>query len=90
MCGPNPDEPWECDKCIGKMQENPTERLCQECYEFGKANADFIIRDTWAWGEDLESYADEFKSEFLKELEEHKPISPPCSLKKTEGDKNER
>lgn len=89
MCGPNPDEPWECDKCIGKMQEHPKARLCWKCYEFGKANTDNIIRDTWAWGEDLEPYADEIKRDFLKELEKYKPLSPPCSLKSTECDKHE-
>jgi hypothetical protein len=90
MCGANFDEPWECDKCIGKMEEYREARLCRKCYEFGKANADNIIRDTWAWGEDLEPYADEIKSKFIKELEEHKPLSPPCSPKNTEGDKHER
>jgi len=70
------------------MQENPKARLCWECYEFGKANADNIIRDTWAWGEDLEPYVDEIKSKFLKELKEQKPLSPRCSIKNTEGEKN--
>jgi hypothetical protein len=88
MCGPNPDVPWECEKCFGKMQENLKARLCWECYEFGKANADNIIRDTWVWGEDLEPYADEIKSKFLKELEEQKPLSPRCSSKSTESEKN--
>ena len=85
MCGPNPDEPWECDKCLEKMHEDPKARLCKECYEFGKANADNIIRATWAWGKDLEPYVDEIKREFLKEAEKHKPITPPCLTQKHGG-----
>jgi len=75
MCGPNPDEPWECGDCIGKLHKNPNARLCKACYKFGKINADSIIRNTWVWGRDLEPYADEIKREFLKGLEKHKPIT---------------
>ncbi len=75
MCGPKPDIPWECDDCINKLYKNPSERLCNACYEFGKANADRIIRDTWAWDKDLEPYAGEIKKEFLEGLEKHKPIT---------------
>ena len=84
MCRINPDEPWECDTCIGKLQNDPEALLCWECYEFGKANADNIIRTSWAWGEDLEPYADEIKRDFLKNLEEHKPLSPPRSCNNRE------
>ena len=85
MCGPNPDEPWECDKCIEKMYDNPNARYCNKCYEFGKANADNIIRATSAWGEDLEPNADEIKMEFLKEIEKHKPTTPPRPNQKHGG-----
>ena len=85
MCGPNPDEPWECDKCLEKMDEDPKSRLCKECYEFGKAKADNIIRATWAWGKDLEPCVDEIKREFLQEVEKHKPITPPCLTQKHGG-----
>ena len=90
MCGPNPDEPWECEKCFETLQKDLKARLCWQCYEYGKANADIIIRDTWAWGEDLEPYADEIKKEFLEELEAYKPLSPPRSQKDTQGDKHEK
>lgn len=85
MCSPNPDEPWECDECIDKLYKDPNAILCKKCYEFGKANADSIIRNTWAWGKDLEPYGDEIKKEFLKGLEKHKPITLRAP-NNTEGD----
>lgn len=74
MCGSPEEEIWMCDECYKSTKENPQGRLCKKCYEYGKANADMLIRDTWAWGDDLELYANDIKKRFLEELEEIKPL----------------
>jgi len=84
------DELWMCDMCIEERSEDRDARLCKECYEYGKANADMLMRSSWSWGDDIEPYADVAKEAFLKSLEEIKPLSPPHAIKKTERDKHDR
>ena len=74
MCGVEYDEPWYCDECIEKLYENPQEKLCKECYEYGKENAGSLIREHWAWGSDLAPFFDKSKKEFLENLDKMKPV----------------
>jgi hypothetical protein len=74
VCQNLSDSPWECELCFERFSKDPKARLCKKCYEYGKANADQLIRDSWAWGNDLEQYADTIKKQFLEDLEEMKPI----------------
>ena len=63
-----------CDECFALFRLNRKARLCKECYEFAKENVDIVIRDHWAWGDDLEPFADQMKKKFLKGLEGIKPL----------------
>ena len=73
MCGFERDDLWTCDNCIRVLVDDPEAKLCEECYEYGKANADILIRANWAWGDDLEPFADEIKKKFIEYLESVKP-----------------
>ena len=62
-----------CDDCIGKLTDDSKAKLCKECYEYGKANVDSLIRDSWVWGDDLEPLDDEMRNSFVEYLESVKP-----------------
>lgn len=74
MCGLYPDEAWMCDRCLELYSENPKARLCPKCYEYGKSRSGFLVRASWAWGEDLEPHADEIIKDFLQHIERMKPL----------------